>query len=93
MIPVSGDQKMKVQTHLTADIQAIETPYYRHYLALLQRGHNLQLETVVLAASQKLLADYPQRQEDAESSAKLPVQSPAESTADIQHAAPREKVA
>lgn len=84
---------MKVQTHLTADIQAIETPYYRHYLALLQRSHNLQLETVVLAASQKLLADYPQRQEDAESSAKLPVQSPAESTADIQHAAPREKVA
>ena len=81
MIPVSGDQKMKVQTHLTADIQAIETPYYRHYLALLQRSHNLQLETVVLAASQKLLADYPQRQEDAES------------TADIQHASPREKVA
>ena len=72
---------MKVQTHLTADIQAIETPYYRHYLALLQRSHNLQLETVVLAASQKLLVEYPQPQEEAESAA------------DIQDAAPREKVA
>ena len=75
---------MKVQTHLTADIQAIETPYYRHYLALLQRSHNLQLETVVLAASQKLLVDYPQRQAEAE--------SPIESAAHIQDAAPREEV-
>ena len=48
---------MKVQTHLTADIQAIETPYYRHYLALLLLSHNMQLETVVLHASQEYRID------------------------------------